>query len=297
MPPSLPRVAIGGFLRPKPSNATVNPRSFSTTTSLSAIGPENPRFIEIPTSLQPQAFPKRDIKGVLPVPRELFSKRAGDKLAPEYFAATIKKPREQVAPANDYVAWKRNLASGRRRNLRESLDALHARKLRSDRIIAKISARKNEDRELRVNAPKRRDEVLTSATITSAMKQLYVGGIPDPRRKARVQRSKLRVKAKAAAREEDRKNALHTLYMHARSFITTDDQLNAKVEEIFVPKPWRFSMANNVWDAEGAPPSVQDMLSNKARRATAVEGHAGPVQVAGKRLKKIAEELTGGKMD
>jgi len=131
------------------------------------------------------------------------------------------------------------------------------------------------------------------------MSKLQLGSVPDPRREERVAAKAERVKAKEAMREEARKNALHTLYMHARSFITTEEQLDAEIEKIFVERPFgNDAVSNNIWDAKGAPPTVQDLLSKVNRsQKNAVDYHAGPAHITGQRMKKIAEELTGGRMD
>ena len=59
-----------------------------------------------------------------------------------------------------------------------------------------------------------------------------------------------------------------------------------------------YNGKENIWDAHGAPPTVQDMLQsiNDAQK-NALEYHRGPAHITGQRMKKIAEELTGGKMD
>jgi len=148
----------------------------------------------------------------------------------------------------------------------------------------------------------REDEKLTSPTITAAMRKLQLGAVPDPNREARLEASRQRIEAKAQALEEQRRDALHTLYMHARSFITTEAQLNEKIDEIFKERPFEDvpnkEDAKNVWDALGAPPTVYDMLSvvNNTQK-TAMAYHAGSAVPTGKRMVKIAEELTGGKMD
>ncbi|KAF4633094.1 hypothetical protein G7Y89_g5029 [Cudoniella acicularis] len=305
MPPSISKSSIGALIRFRCLNAPIQPRSFSTTTSLSSIGPENPRFIEIPAAVQPQVLPKRDIKGVLPPPRNLFPKRAGDKTSHEYFVATIPGPKKKRKASNEYVAWKREMAETRRRNLREGLHALKSRKLRADHLVARKSLEKSQERERRVQAPPREDERLTSSTITNSMRELQLGPAPDPLREQRVAEKTARVQAKEAAREEARRSALHTLYMNARSFITTEEQLDATIEEIFVERPFKDIKnvanpnSNNIWEAMGQPPTVQNMLQNvnNNSRGTLMTYHLGPAQLTGQRMKKIGEELTGGKMD
>jgi hypothetical protein len=278
-------------------------RSFTTTTPLSSIGPENPKFIEIPLPPQRYAVPKRDIKGKLPPPRNVFRTRGVDKTTPEYIAAATPEPKAEGhsnVPSNDLVAWKRRMAASRRENLREGLLELHKRKVSQDTAMATRSRTKSRQREAAVYAPQREDERLTSTTVRQAVRQQQRGKVPDPGREERIAEAVERVKAKEVAKEAQRKDALHTLYMHARDFITTEEQLDAEIEKIFVESPFgpEHVGKTNIWDAYGAPPTVQDMLSavNNTQKS-AVDYHRGPGFITGKRMTKIVEELTGGKMD
>lgn len=280
-------------------------RTFSTTSPNPKIGPESPKFIEIPLPPQRNAPRNKTIKGTLPPPRNLFPARAGDKTSSEYLASATPEPsahHQLSPPQSEYIAWKRRLAAARRQNLREGLLELHRRKVRTDKAIAIRSAVKRENRERRLHAPQREDERLTTPTITAAMRKLQLGNIPDPEREARLAAASARVAAKAKALEEQRQDALHTLYMHARNFITTEAQLDAAIEKVFVERPWTHipgkEKAISIWDAEGSPQTVQDMLSevNKTQKS-AMLFHRGPAVATGKRMLRIAEELTGGKMD
>jgi len=108
-----------------------------------------------------------------------------------------------------------------------------------------------------------------------------------------------RVKAKEIAREEQRRDALHTLYMHAREFIVTEKQLDDEIEAIFTDTPHGDNdMRTNIWEAIRAPITVQEMLSEVNRtEKEALNFHRNGAMKAGTRMKRIAEELTGGKMD
>jgi len=155
---------------------------------------------------------------------------------------------------------------------------------------------------VRVNAPQREDERLTDPTIMAANKELQRGPVPDPNREARLQASIARVKAKAEMKAEQRMAALHTLYMHARDFITSEAQLQEAIEKTFTTSPFKHipgkEYVQNIWNAEGSPPTVQDMLSQvNNTQKTAMHFHEPPAVLTGKRMSKIAEELTGGKMD
>ena len=295
---SLAAKSLSPLTRCRCSATSIPIRSFSTSNSLSAIGPVSPKFIDVPIAPQPQAGQKLDIKGTLPPPRNLFPARALRKTSKKYLDAVTKEPKHQSEPSNEYVAWKRRLAASRRTNLREGLVELYKRKKDHDGAVAVRSKAKQEDRQRRLQAPQREDERLTDPTIKEANRILQSGPIPDPNRDARIAEKAARVQAKEAAREEQRRDALHTLYMQARSFITTEEQLDAKIEEVF--KEAREGESDSIWDASspGAPPTVLDMLSDfNNTQKTATRFHAGPAQITGKRIKKIAEELTGGKME
>ncbi|RFU34534.1 hypothetical protein B7463_g1775, partial [Scytalidium lignicola] len=303
MPSLVSRSSLSSLARCQSCTASIPFRNFSTSSSLSKIFPESPKFIEIPTPPQRDAIPPRDIKGTLPSPRNIFPTRGPKKTDPEYLAAATQEPvahHHLSKPQNEYIAWKRRMAEWRRTNLREGIVELHERKIRQDKRVASRSQWKRKERDQRFNAPIREDERLTNPTITAAMSKLQVGPLPDPDREVRLAEKAERAKAKEAMREEARRDALHTLYMHARSFITTEQQLDAEIEKIFVEFPFGqvHEGKTNIWDALGAPPTVQDMLStiNNTQRS-AVAYHAGPADLTGKRIKRIAEELTGGKMD
>lgn len=191
------------------------------------------------------------------------------------------------------------MATNRRTNLRHSLVELKKRQQDSINRRRSIGGVKRIERMKALNAPQRNDERLTNPTITAAMSQLQIGAVPDPGREERIVEKKARVAAIEAAKAEARKDALHTLYMHARDFIVTEEQLNKEVDEIFVQYPFQNAgHKTNIWDAHDAPQTVQDMLlevNNTQKKA--VDYHKGPAQITGKRLKRIAEELTGGKME
>ncbi|KAK6604020.1 hypothetical protein H4I95_05923 [Botrytis cinerea] len=213
----------------------------------------------------------RDIKGTLPPPRNLFPNRGPDKISKKYLDSVTREPSKPPKNPNDYVAWKHRLATQRRESLKEALTP----------------------------GPQREDERLMNPTITEAMSKLQVGFVPDPDRESELAQKASRVQIRAAEREEQRKNALHTLYMKARSFITTEEQLNAKIDEIFTnPFDKNAPYKRNIWEVHEKPPTVQDMLSgvNNSHK-TAVGKYSHPAVITGTRMQHIAEELTGGKMD
>ncbi|PQE10498.1 Lipid phosphate phosphatase 2 protein [Rutstroemia sp. NJR-2017a BBW] len=296
----MPRSSLSLAVRCRPCQlSSLSTRSFSTTTSRNAIGPESPKFIEIPTIRQPYARTKQDIKGTLPPPRNLFPNRGPNKVSEEYLSAVARQPSNKSTPPNDYVAWKRRMAASRRESLKEALVELNKRKVQQEAEVATKSAAKRRANEARLNAPQREDERLMNPTITEANSKLQTGFLPDPEREREVAEKARRVQAKEAEREARRRDALHTLYMNARTFITTEEQLDAQIERIFTDEPFPSQPGvQDIWSAKGAPPTVQDLLSKvNHSEKTSMEYHKGPAILTGARMKRIAEELTGGKMD
>ena len=104
----------------------------------------------------------------------------------------------------------------------------------------------------------------------------------------------------AAMREETRRNALHALYVNAGDFITTGMQLDSVVDRIFDDNSQFRSDGSegvNIWNL-GCPETVQELLGKVDRRGvqTALDSAEGNEIVTRERMRKISEELTGGKM-
>jgi hypothetical protein len=107
-------------------------------------------------------------------------------------------------------------------------------------------------------------------------------------------------------KQNSRLDALHTLYMHARTFITTEKHLAAEIDRIF-DRPgleWgtMAEQGTNIWNKE--PPLtiaalLQDDTTTGVRQETglaAKRGAAMRYRTDQERLRKIAEVLSGGKM-
>ena len=284
--------------------------SFSTSTRTYTIPPESPQFIHVPQAAQPSYPPRRQVKGTLPVPREIFRGQRANKATPEYLTAVTAEPRSSPdgtgsdesgsLELRERLAWKRRMAATRRRNLRESLVELHRRKVGAERFVAARSARRRAERETAVNQKQREDERLTAPTITAAMKQLQLGPPPDPDREARLEAKAANVRAREAACQEKRQTLLHTLYANARLFITSEAHLDRAIAMVFQesPKEWEHgTIGKNIWNL-GPPMSVQDLVDgvNKNEKL-AVKQRQGSSVKTHQRVMRIGEELTGGKMD
>ena len=277
-----PKVQVGAF----------------SSTAIARVGPESPNYIQVPASLQPDLPPKPRVKGTLPVPREIFPTRRPDKPSKAYIAAATTEPskrrKKPKGTQPEYNEWKSKMAASRRRNLREGLVELYRRKERTVRSVAARSNAKQTQRDRLIHQRPRDDERLTSSTTPTVMQPKRYSVLPDPGRGQRLARSRHRVAAKERRKEAERKDSLHTLYMNARNFITTEEQLATELNRVFpdgVNEAWANDQraGENIWN-QGVPPTLQSMVNANKR------GDAAKWGLVQKRVKKIAEELTGGKM-
>lgn len=277
--------------------ATSQVRSFSVSSKL-RVGPESPNYIEIPQTLQPDLPAKPRVKGTLPVPREIFPARRPDKATSAYIAAATLEPSKAKTirkgdPNAETIEWKRKMAASRRKNLEEGLVELYERKKTTDAAMTRISAAKQARRERVLRQPQREDERLTSPTVLPAL-TASSGILPDPDRDARIAESRERVLEKQLQKSAHRLDKLHTLYMNARNFITTEEQLAQEIEAKFREdggQEWQSDsgVGNNVW-AKGAPPTIQDIVKNQTK------DELGRWRIEQDRMDKVVEEMTGGKL-
>ena len=183
----------------------------------------------------------------------------------------------------------------RRRNLREGLVELRKRKTRIDKRVAAQSVEKKALYERAVHKPEREDERLTRPTVTTNMTPISLTHIPDPNRKERIALKKERVAAREQEKTEERRNALHSLYMNARSFIVTEEALDAEVDRVFDDPSLQ---GRSIWDRDGVPDSIKGLMNSANKNSNnAIEQASGHIGITKRRVQRIAEELTGGKMD
>ncbi|KKK19304.1 hypothetical protein P175DRAFT_0497248 [Aspergillus ochraceoroseus IBT 24754] len=278
--------------------ATVQLRGFSSSASRK-VGPESPNFIEVPRSIQPDLPSKPRIKGTLPVPREIFPRRRADKPSEQYIAAATPLPSAQpeidpTDPHAQYKDWKRKMADMRRQNLREGLLELHTRKQRIDKSMAQRSIEKQKRRERVLRQSEREDERLTRPSVVQEMLPKCTPVLPDPNREERLANGRVKLENNKIQKEATRQDSLHTLYMNARSFITTEAQLAAEIERVFPEgenEAWRsdHQYGDNIWNL-GLPQTVQSIV-NEGRKSEAARW-----EVIQGRVKKLGEEITGGKL-
>lgn len=311
MAPTLPRAPLRSLSSTILPSATSAPstafRTFSTTASRLEVDipPESPRFINLPELPQSSEDKLPPVKGVLPVPREIFHRRnnGSHKIQADFVGQTAPRSRAEEAgeaPKSDRAAWKRALAESRRKALAAGIDKLWARKnTREGR--AKQRAESHRRRNLAAaNAPEGLDDVFTRGTVTQATLDTRV--VRDPHYRERQLESQARTEALQRDRSEARKDAIQRLYVEAGSFIVSEDDLAKKVDEVFSEEyfkqagRWQGKYdSENIWDAHGPPVPVRAMFASmKGTSTKVVEGYQTPVSFTTQRQKIVSGELTGG---
>jgi hypothetical protein len=284
--------------------ASTSGKAVETRSKLEPVNypPEHPKFIHVPQPLQPQAKFTPLLKGVLPKPRKIFDSQRVDKASEEYIASatpqSVKKQQITHLPAEEreYVTYKARQSVQRRKNLREGLTSLRERKTTTDAGIATRSAQKQRDYERRTSAPEPDHEFLTKPTILEALTgSQHI--LPDPRLPQIIAERKARYAVTAQAKMDERRSALHTLYINAKDFIVTEKGLEDKIVAEFENPSYVRNPTRGVWDIEGIPHTTQELLAGRDVETTAIGKNSRSSRITDERIKRIAEELTGGKIE
>ncbi len=304
MPPA-PSISCRCYVR-----ALAARRALSTSPSTVQVGPESPTYIDVPQPPQQRHIKPPLIKGFLPVPRKVIAPRDDRKVSPEYLDATAPQP-NPVKAVNHHgdeatrIAWKERMAASRRKNLKEGLQELHAKMRRKTAWADAVSAQIRIEREKARKRPVPEDERLTNPSVMQKVRQLRLKH-HDPNQAARKLRalrdSRQKYQNTQALKSQERMESIHTLYMHAREFITDSTQLEAAIDKEFGTEdnPISFSVSKSrrgvsVWDF-GDPYSVKDLLDSTTKAGDFPWAPVDGTTITQKRVIKIAEEFTGGDM-
>ncbi len=281
-------------------------RAFSTTPIAAVpVPPESPKYITIPEPPQSAEVELPPIKGHLPVPRDPFPKREGNrKVTPEYIAATTRVSKAELAgeePRSEKGAHQRLMAAARREAFASGIQGLYVRKSQREiRLHARSEARRKANKAA-ATAPERLDDMLTRSTVLAAT-ALDTAVPLDPNRFEKAKAARVQHQQKMDAKAEARRDSLAQLYVAAQAFITTEAELEQRIESIFTEDHHKYNgtdfRSESIWDARGIPPSVADMRADMfgMMGKVATEVNNKPMLQTTKRQKELAEELTGGKL-
>lgn len=245
------------------------------------------------------------------MPREIFPLRKPDKNTPEFInRATPDKSNHnrdlQQLHLSEREDFKDRLAAMRKRHLREGLTELHHRKQSMTKRVSDRSRDKTVERSRLLSQAEREDDRLTGSTIVP---DIFPGFRTDTSSirataEASMAQKRINVETQQNLNQEERQDALHTLYVNAQKFITTEGQLNETVNRLFPDgENEAFSdgskPGHSLWN-KGLQPTVQGLV-NRQKRSTnpksAQRAAWGETQTLHEeRLTRIAEELSGGKI-
>ncbi|TLS29195.1 hypothetical protein PpBr36_01080 [Pyricularia pennisetigena] len=325
MPPLMPLGGQGLALRPAAvsslrcaaaSAATSSARQFTTSRHRQKvlIPPESPKFINLPEPPQSKVLPRVRNKGKLPVPRQIFDLRRRAPGTPSHgrrdprlqdgYVDTVMPRSKAELEGKDTAStplqqWRRKLTNDRRVALEEGLKGLFKRQLKKKRAEGRERFLLRGEAIAAFDAPERRDEFLNRSTIRADTISTKVE--LDPLRHERAAESAKRTAAILEARAERRRDSLQGLYMAAKDFIVTEEELTKRIEVLFSEEhhahtdPNTGSKAENIWMAMGKPFKVSERMAQFARTSNDDSRHSNEAREM-QRQKNVAEELTGGRL-
>lgn len=279
-------------------------RSFATTPARQALGPESPNYIEVPKPVQPTAVIPPRIKGILPKPRDVFKTRSTiPKESEEFIKASTRDPVKPSLPGPysrdaEIRLYKQRLAESRKKAFREGVKELHARKVTTEAQEKASLDKLFAERRAAAMAPPREVDVLTQTSLDKNIRAFLADELPSTSRskisKARREAFRRKMSKHAAVREA----RIHELYTKAREFIVTEEQLDEAIEKAFGteenPVGWTEKGEASP-NAAGKSPWVGPIPEGVSDLLHKLKGGEG-VGLAKERMKKVAEELTGGKL-
>ncbi len=301
MPPRIP-VRAPRAAAPTPC---LHARALSSTTAVRALGPQSPNYIDVPRPQQPTFPLAPDVKGHLPRPRDVFDTRSSHpKASPVFLRRATKDPKHRKAPGPfsrdaDLRLYKQRLADARKTALRDGVQELHVRKVAADAQHLDRIQKSGELRTQLATAPRRPVDVLTETSVSKGIRDYLAGTLPPPNKNIEARRRAY--ERKQATQQTVRDSRLHDLYTNARTFIVSEDQLDHAIETAFgaddEPVGWdaRGNAGLRSKGHEGLSPWNGPMPEGVGDMMNKLRGGEG-VGLAKDRMKKLAEELTGGKM-
>jgi hypothetical protein len=279
--------------------------AFSTSAPTQALGPQSPNYIDVPKPRQPTFPLTPDSKGHLPIPRDIFKTRNPQpKQSPQFLARTTRdaKDRKQPGPHSrdaDLRLYKQRLTEVRKESLREGVKELHARKVAADAAHLAHIQQSGAERTKLAMAPRREVDVLTETSTDPGVRGFLAGTLPAEKKNMKSRRRAFN--RKMAGHQAVREARLHSLYTNARHFIVNEEQLDEAIEKTFgteeAPIGWdiKGNMGLRTEGKEGLSPWNGPMPEGVGDLLHKLRGGEG-VGLAKERVKKLAEELTGGKM-
>lgn len=283
-------------------------RAFSSTPAARALGPQSPNYIDVPKPLQPSYPHEPAVKGHLPVPRDIFKTRnTNPKHSAQFLDQSTPAPKKAKLPGPyakdaDYQLYKQRLAERRRSNLRTGVEQLHDRKVATDTAFAQKLAASYADKRARAFAPPLETDLLTANSVQKGIRDYLASTLPPSSKTAMIPKRRQAYQARMARQNAVRASRLHDLYVNAREFMVEEAQLDEAIDKVFgteeEPIGWGIDGSvglRSEGNKEGLSPWHGPMPEGVGDMLQKLKGGEG-VGLAKERIRKVAEELTGGKM-
>ena len=300
-----PRILVRASWASSAPTNNLNIRQFSSTPAALALGPQSPNYIEVPKPAQPTFPLDPNVKGHLPIPRDIFKTRnQHPKESDAFLRKSTKDAKDRKAPGPfsrdaDFRLYKQRLADARKEALKEGVKELHTRKVTSEAEHLDRIQKSGELRTKLAMAPRREVDILTETSVSKGVRDFLADSLPAANKNIEARRRAY--ERKQAAQQVVRESRLHDLYTNARTFIVNEEQLDEAIEKAFgtdeSPMGWdvRGNMGPREKGNEGLSPWHGPMPEGVGDMMNKLRGGEG-VGLAKERVKKLAEELTGGKM-
>jgi hypothetical protein len=247
---------------------------------------------------------KPRIKGILPKPRDVFKTRSPiPKESDEFIKASTRDPTKPSLPGKysrdaEIRLYKQRLADSRKKALREGVKELHARKVTTEAQEKASLQKLFAERRAAALAPPREVDILTQTSLDKNIRDFLADKLPSTSRSNITDARRNAFRRKMAKHAAVREARLHELYTKAREFIVTEEQLDEAIEKAFgteeQPVGWT-EKGEASSTAAGKSPWVGPIPEGVTDLLQKLKGGEG-VGLAKERVKKVAEELTGGKM-
>ncbi|KAG0135248.1 hypothetical protein HOY82DRAFT_536936 [Tuber indicum] len=255
-------------------------RTLTTTAALQDVGPESPHYIDMPTSPVIRPYRKPPPKGKLPRPRPIT----------ENFKSTLEATLEPLKPhqagpaaneeAKSYIEWKNKMSAMRRCNLREGLSELRKRAMQTAQRRKEALEKRNKERDELLNTAMREDVRLTLPSVLSTLRSEDITTMHRMTLERVEEKNRLRL-AKEQEKTEEKMEMLHELYLNAREFLLTEEDLDEAIAKTF--------KSQNAL-VKRYPPTMEDMLRDIENTGASFGTESNP------RLIEVAGALTGGKL-
>ncbi|KAF1923334.1 uncharacterized protein M421DRAFT_425864 [Didymella exigua CBS 183.55] len=300
-----PRIPVRASWAPSVPVSCPNARPFCSTPAALALGPQSPNYIEVPKPAQPTFPMDPNLKGHLPIPRDITRTRSPHADVESFLRRTTKDAKDRKAPGPfsrdaDLRLYKQRLADTRKEALKEGVKELHARKVTSEAQHLDRIQQSGEMRRKLAMAPRRDVDILTETSVSKGVRDFLADSLPASEKNIEARRRAY--EKRQAAQEAVRQSRLHDLYTNARTFIVSEEQLDLAIEEAFGTEenPVGWDMKGNEGrrqqgNHEGLSPWAGPMPEGVGDKMQKLRGGEG-VGLAKERVRKLAEELTGGKM-